>query len=527
MGLFFIYGFDEILWLRPQSIHQWRQTDCLQMAHNYLTESWNLFSPSIHNYFSDGETSGKTAGEFTILYYFVAALWKVFGEHEVIFRIVTIGIFFIGLFALHDLLKKILNDNYWALAIPFFLFTSPLLIFYSNNFLTNVPAFCSVLIGWNFFYQYYSGKQIKYLYIAAGFFTLGGLLKVTAYISFIALGGIYFFDFLKKHVLKKEMRIFPVLKLGLPPFLISLLLVASWYLYVTYFTGIHGGKHTFNGIWPIWKMTYEEFIGIKKFITEIIIHQVFSIYSLCLLLGLCALLLIDFKKLNKFILAMLLLLIIGGLSFLLLWFQALEHHDYYVINLIILPLFVLIGFVWHLKDNYPKIFNSKITKILFSIFLAYNVAYAANNIRMRYWSVFNPSGKITGMFAEKPEIDFWWWTGNDDSLKALNDIEAYNRSLGIKKEDLVAYIPDQSFGVSLYLINQKGWTSGFGIGNFTDHNSAEKLKDKIDNKKLRYLFVGDATILDNKYLKSFLAHPIGSYKGVTIFSLQKSELSPL
>ena len=81
IALFFIYGFHEILFLRPQSIHQWRQTDCLQIAHNYLTDSWNFFSPSIHNLFSDNETTGKTIGEFPLLYYIVAMLWKIFGVH--------------------------------------------------------------------------------------------------------------------------------------------------------------------------------------------------------------------------------------------------------------------------------------------------------------------------------------------------------------------------------------------------------------------------------------------------------------
>ncbi len=151
LGLFFTYSFQDILFLRPQSIHQWRQADCLQIAHNYLTESWNFFSPSIHNYFSDGETSGKTAGVFPLLYFFVAIIWKIFGEHEFIYRIVTLSIFFGGLFALYNLLKKLLQNNFWALTVTFFLFTSPLLVFYSNNFLPNVPAFSFVLIGWYFF----------------------------------------------------------------------------------------------------------------------------------------------------------------------------------------------------------------------------------------------------------------------------------------------------------------------------------------------------------------------------------------
>ena len=545
IGLFFIYGFADILWLRPQSMHQWRQTDCLQIAHNYLTESWNFFSPSIHNFFSDGETSGKTAGEFPLTYYIAAILWKIFGEQEFIFRIINLLFFFSGLHALYNLLKKLLNDNFWSLAITFILFTSPVIVFYSNNFLPNVPAFSCVLIGWNFFYSYFSTNRIKMLYLALGFITLGGLLKMTAYISFIVLGAFYLIDVFRIVFLKLNGEIFLKPKKAIFPFLISLIIIICWYVYAAYFNSWHGGKYTFNGLWPIWEMEKEQFLVIKKFVADIIVHQIFSYYTLIVLAGMGIALLLDFKRLNKFILVMLLLLIIGCPLFILLWFQALEAHDYYIINLIILPLFILIGFVWHLKNNYQKIFYSKFSKLVFFLFLIYNVSYAANNIRIRYWNIFY-AGKIDNilyptnnnnmsvwsvfgvnehmynLFCEKEEIDFWWWTGSHNSFEPLNDIEEFNRNLGIKKEDLVAYIPDQGFATSLYLMNQKGWTSGFGIENNPIVKPEEKLKEKIEDKELLYLFIGDSAYLDEEYLQPFLRNPIGNYKGVNIYSLKET-----
>lgn len=517
--LFFIYGFDYILWLRPQSIHQWRQTDCLQITHNYLTDSWNFFSPSIHNYFSDGETSGKTMGEFPILYYFVAILWKIFDEHEFIFRIVNLFIFFTGLFALYKLLKNLLNSIFWSFTLSLFLFTSPILIFYSNNFLTNVPAFSFVLIGWYYFHKFYQTKQYKWLYITILFFTLGGLLKMTAYISFIVIGCFYLID-LYKNLLNKKQELFPNIKYAFLPFLISVLIVSAWYSYATYFTGIHGGKYTFNGLWPIWEMQEGQFNNIKKFVTEILVHQIFNRYSLIIIILFFVLLILDFKKLNKFILVTLFLLTFGVGTFILFWFQALEAHDYYVINLIILPFFVLVSFFWHLKTHYPKAYQSIILKTTFLLFLIFNIVYAQNNIRMRYWSVFGFHENVANFFCEKEEIDFWWWMGTQNSFEALNDIESFNRSIGIKESDLVVYVPDQGFATSLYLMNQKGWTSGFGIERDPSVSPEIKLKEKIDSKKLKYLFIGDSISLKKKYLIPFQNNLIGEYKGVKIYSLQ-------
>ncbi len=523
IALFFIYGFHEILFLRPQSMHQWRQADCLQITHNYLTESWNFFSPSIHNYFSDNETSGKTIGEFPLLYYFVAILWKVFGEHEFIFRLVNLSLFFVGLFALYETLKQLLNNTFWPTIITLFLFTSPILIFYSNNFLTNTPAFGFVLIGWYYFYRYYQSKAMRLMFLSILFFTLAGLLKMTAYISFVLLSFFYIIDLFRSLILKRPAVIYTLKKSLLLCFILGPLTLFSWYAYAAYFTKIHGGKYTFNGLWPIWEMQEGQLEGIKKFVNEILIHQVFSKYSLILIALFFILLFVDYKKLNKFILASLILLPIGVSVFILFWFQALDAHDYYVINLIILPLFILVSFIWHLKTNYPQFLASKMVKSFFLILLLFNIIYATNNIKMRYWGHFNYSDKVANYLCDKPEVGFWWWTGSQNSFESLNDIEQYNRSLGINKSDLVAYIPDQGFATSLYLMNQKGWTSGFGIENDPNMAPENKLKDKIENKHLKYLFVGDSTSLTKEYLKPFLTKPIGNYKGVFVFSVATNE----
>mgnify|MGYP005849226601 CR=1 FL=1 len=93
----------------------------------------------------------KTAGEFPGLYFFIALLWKLFGYHEYIFRVVNTLIAFLGLFALFRTLQMIIDNLFYSLTLSLLLFTSPIFAYYANNFLTDVPALSMALIGWYFF----------------------------------------------------------------------------------------------------------------------------------------------------------------------------------------------------------------------------------------------------------------------------------------------------------------------------------------------------------------------------------------
>lgn len=68
------YHYNKILFLHPQSLHQWRQTDCLSIALNYYQDGMNFFKPEVHNLFSDKWTTGYSAGEFPGIYFLVAML---------------------------------------------------------------------------------------------------------------------------------------------------------------------------------------------------------------------------------------------------------------------------------------------------------------------------------------------------------------------------------------------------------------------------------------------------------------------
>ena len=92
----YFYDFHKIISLEPQSIHAWRQSDCVSFALNYCMEDRGLLEPSIH--FIGGNDNGKTVSEFPIVYYTIGKIWRITGQHEFIYRGFVLALFFFRAF---------------------------------------------------------------------------------------------------------------------------------------------------------------------------------------------------------------------------------------------------------------------------------------------------------------------------------------------------------------------------------------------------------------------------------------------
>ena len=97
-------------------------------------------------------------------------------------------------------------------------------------------------------------------------------------------------------------------------------------------------------------------------------------------------------------------------------------------------------------------------------------------------------------------------------MQAFREISPYLRSIGINKNDRVISLSDVSINISLYLMNQKGWTN-YGINMDTN-----KIKEKIDLGG-KYLFIYNDDNLKDQRLKSFINNKIGEFKGIKIYAL--------
>jgi hypothetical protein len=86
-GLCWFYNYSETFFQSPQSVHIWRQTNGLSITQMYYQHNLNFFQPEIQNQMGDGGISGKSAGEFPVIYFAVAKIWQIFGKSEWSFRL--------------------------------------------------------------------------------------------------------------------------------------------------------------------------------------------------------------------------------------------------------------------------------------------------------------------------------------------------------------------------------------------------------------------------------------------------------
>ncbi len=322
--LFLSYSYHKVLFYPIHSIHSWRQADCVSLAKNFMDES-NLLEPSIHNYISDGGESGKTAGEFTLLYYVIGKVWNITGTQLWIYRLINLGVLVLAVFQLFKILRDYWKSSFWSLITSLIILISPIIVYYGNSFLTNTTALACAIFGWNYFIRYRQKDKLNLLIISFLFFTLGGLFKITAAVSLLALFGVFSIEFLfskwVKSIFFEKRKI-----LTFTLFLVSFILIGAWYVYAEKYNQTHGGKYTFNDIWAIWMLDDEHYSNAIHFFSQITYRQLFA-------------------KLITWILALL-----GIFSFYITWKKGLQFFVLYtllilgfsslVLSILIVPVFI-------------------------------------------------------------------------------------------------------------------------------------------------------------------------------------------
>jgi hypothetical protein len=100
---------------------------------------------------------------------------------------------------------------------------------------------------------------------------------------------------------------------------------------------------------------------------------------------------------------------------------------------------------------------------------------------MVYWFPF-----ITREESELFKYLFWDY-GN--AIKRIEEFEPVLREHGIKREELILSVPDQSFDISLYFMDQKGYTIS------REHFMLDStVADRFIDMNLRYLVLSDTNL---------------------------------
>lgn len=509
-----LYKYQRILHEPPKEIHLWRQADCLSLTDFYYEGHAGFFNAEMHQRFSDDLKTGKVAGEFPILYYFVGNLWKIFGKSEFLYRLVCLLICYIGLFCLYRILLDLLKSWFFATASAMLLLASPVYAQYGVSFLTNVPALNMLLVAWFFFWKFWNSGKSKHLVWAAVFFTLTGLLKVSTLISFMMLLGVYLVDVMGIIRFRSDRKIFTSWWKHGAILGSVLVLTGAWYVWVQHYNDIHGGSYTFTRPMPGWDMGAAALKSAYEHYGNFVINQIYAspvwIYSAVGLL----LLFISFRKTNKFWLISIPVMMVGYVFYLMLFTYCMDMHDYYHVDALIFFVFINAAILHYLKKQEPALWISPVFRVFFSVFVLYNSLYCANNLHLRYWGSSNKDLAYNQLFSTKFDIDYFGYTHWYNYRKdAYRRIDTTLIRLGIPHDQPVLAIDDYSFNVSLYSMNRRGWT------NISGSLDSARVAQRIDAGAAVMITEGSEHYKEPQ-VRPWLKYKLGSYDSLIIFDLR-------
>ncbi len=503
-GISIYYNFDEVIQFSPRSIHQWRQTDSASTALNYYQDGLNFFKPRMH-YVMGGEGFVTGPGESPIFFYLVALLYKLFGPYDGIFRLSSFLILLVGLYCLSKIVLEETNNLFISLVIPSILLGSPLIAFYSCNFTPNIPAQGIAMTGIWFFYLFYKENRLSFFYLSMFFCAIAGLIKISALMSFLVIMGLWIIELFNIKKLKKGEKLFKKnLKIGFA-FLSVIAIIFCWKIYADQYNELHQTKYFLSKIRPIWSVenTVRELIWGKIMAKQL--PYFYHPISFWIIMGAGVLILLTPRKHSPILYWSLLFFMLGSIGFFLIMFKQFELHDYYAIELMLLPFIILSIFVIYLKKNFPFILKKWWFQAFFVSFVFSNFYNTKSHLYLRY----DPSSIFMSHF--------------NPSFYKKDDLQLFIQNLGIEPTDKVISAPDLSPNNTLYYLNLRGWTEYFMGGPLNALVMHFFLASGAN-----YLIINDAAYLELEDLKPFLDYPIGNFENsIFVFDIRPYKLGEI
>lgn len=436
---FWIFDFHTIIFLKPQSLHQWRQCDNLSITLNYFQFDLSFLNPKLHAIYGN---NGSAIAEFPFFYYLTAQLYYLFGEKESILRLLHLITFSIGLLYLKKTLFLFTKNSLFSTLSPFLFLTSTILIYYSNNFISDSPAFGLTLISWYYFGKHYLDKKNLHLFIALFLITLATLIKTT---SLITLGtyGVLVLLSMKKNKIKT------IIFLSITP-----LITLAWMIYASHYNEVNNNIYFLLKIKPIWNSSQDTIYEVWSRISSDWGWKNDMLPPQLLYIVLASPIIILFTKINKTIKLVISSSITLCVLFLLLFYPQLNHHDYYFVHIIPYFLISFIILIWWIgkKNNLQKI--AILTMLLYSV---YGINYSSKRLKNRY--------------AEKSAYSIYY------------NLESELSKLGLNFNSKVINLSDNTYCMSLYLMNLQGWTNLNVVNNLNTQYIIDRKQSQLNTKK--------------------------------------------
>lgn len=473
---------------RPCSVHSSAQCIRASVAMNYYNVDMNFFRPRIQRYQQSG---GITGVEFPVIYYAAAIGYKLFGFNDSYLKIISLAIVTLGIFFFYRLSQQFLRNTVLSLLLVCTAIVSPVLLFYSANFMPDAPAFALVLGAWYFFFQYLKTARNKHLNLFVAFGTLASLIKVVSVMCFLVVFCLLVLDSMK--FFKNQDRIYLVQKRIRVVFvsLFGIAIVIAWYAYARVMYKIYGNPPTAMEPMMVWDKETLDLVWkyARNWIFDYFSYESYILFAIA---GVLTVVLV--KQVNRLLLTITVIYLLGCLCYLVLFLYQFMHHDYYIIAMLPCAFFILLTFFDAINKFAHK--YSLLVNIAFTIIVFFNVKESVERCRKVYNERFESKAYL-----------------NTD-YRAYHDLEPRLRALGIKREDKFASAFDQSYSNTLYFINQAGITIGY-------ESSTEDIARELSSPEIKYLVLSDSAGFNKVYPNDFAKNIILYHRGLIVYKLKE------
>lgn len=474
---------------RPSSIHLSAQTQRASIALNYYKADMNFFKPRIQRYLK-GE--GITGVEFPIIYYAAALMYKAFGFNELYLRAISLIIVTLGFFFFYLLANQFLRNPITAFMVSIAGALSPVLLFYTPNFMPDAPSMGLHLMSWYFFFNYIKSKSNKQLNLFVFTGTLAALIKATSAMGFVIVLCLLVLDRLKFFKTTDKVYLFTSPLKILKTIAVGFLCIIAWYAYATWLTK-HYEYESFalkTLVVNEWSTAQEIFVTIKNlWLSHYYAYEGYVLMAFAL--GVVLLLM---KYANKILLSITLLYLIGNVCYVYLFLYQFRWHDYYVIAIVPLVFFAMLTFaemVVRCANNYFVLLQLALMLGLF-----FNLKESAKYCKKSY--------------NERNSRAIYYWTGD---YRAYEDLEPKLRKAGIKRTDKFLSGFDDTYCGSLYLIDQIGV-------NFGNESSVQDIDAMIKHPDIKYLILNDSARLNKVYPNDLASKVLLTHRGLIVYKLK-------
>ena len=224
---------------------------------------------------------------------------------------------------------------------------------------------------------------------------------------------------------------------------------------------------------------------------------------------------IFFIKKQIFHVAIIVFSILIFISFILLFYQVFDAHDYYLINMTSIFLIIITSILVIIKKEYYEALNSKIIKLVAIIILCISTYITSSKTWARIHYVNHSFNNLLLYDNEQTKLMSWISWTDGYLFKVIEEKNFRLEHYGISKTDTIICLGDITINRSLYLLNRVG---------FTSYNcELMNLKSFIDEEKpkgLKYLILLEPTWKENEFVKPYLANKIFEKEATSIYRLK-------